>query len=53
MKVAKINYSKIESFEDVAKVFEALGLVLDVEYAKANGMEHLVGEEVEIEQQNG
>lgn len=48
MKVAKINYSKIETFEDVAKVFEALGLVLDVDYAKENGMEHLLGEEIEM-----
>lgn len=50
MKVAKIDYKKIETFEDVAKVFEALGLVLAVDYAKENDMEHLLGEEVDMPQ---
>ena len=50
-KIYKINFANIKSVEDCAKIFEALGLVLDMNYAKENDMEHLIGEEVEIKQQ--
>ena len=48
MKVANINFDNIKTIEDCAKIFKAIGLVLQVEYAKANDMEHLLGEELEV-----
>ena len=51
MKVANINFDNIKTIEDCAKIFKAIGLVLQVEYAKANDMEHLLGEEIEVAEQ--
>lgn len=48
MKVANINFEEIKTIEDCAKIFKAIGLVLSVDYAKENEMEHLLGEEVEM-----
>ena len=48
MKVANINFDNIKTIEDCASIFKAIGLVLSVDYAKENGMEHLLGEEVEM-----
>lgn len=48
MKVANINFDNIKSVEDCAKIFKAIGLVLAVDYAKENDMEHLLGDEVEM-----
>jgi len=52
MKVANINFDNIKSVEDCAKIFKAIGLVLQVEYAKENDMEHLLGEELEMPAQS-
>lgn len=51
MKVANINFDNIKTIEDCAKIFKAIGLVLQVDYAKENGMEHLLGEELEMPEQ--
>jgi len=51
MKVANINFDNIKTIEDCAKIFKAIGLVLQIEYAKENGMEHLLGEELEMPEQ--
>ena len=48
MKVANINFDNIKTIEDCASIFKAIGLVLSVDYAKANDMEHLLGEELEV-----
>jgi len=51
MKVANINFDNIKTIEDCAKIFKAIGLVLQVDYAKEIGMEHLLGEELEMPEQ--
>ena len=51
MKVANINFKNIKTIEDCASIFKAIGLVLAVDYAKENGMEHLLGEELEMPEQ--
>ena len=51
MKVANINFDNIKTIEDCAKIFKAIGLVLQVDYAKENDMEHLLGEELEMPEQ--
>lgn len=51
MKVANINFDNIKTIEDCASIFKAIGLVLSVDYAKENGMEHLLGEEIEVPEQ--
>jgi len=51
MKVANINFDNIKTIEDCAKIFKAIGLVLAVDYAKENDMEHLLGEELEMPEQ--
>lgn len=51
MKVANINFEEIKTIVDCAKIFKAIGLVLQVDYAKENGMEHLLGEELEMPEQ--
>jgi len=51
MKVANINFDNIKTIEDCASIFKAIGLVLSIDYAKENGMEHLLGEEIEVPEQ--
>ena len=51
MKIANINFDNIKTIEDCAKIFKAIGLVLSVDYAKENDMEHLLGDEVEMPEQ--
>jgi len=44
VEVRQVNYKNIQTMEDVVKIFKALGLVIAVDYAKENDMEHLIEE---------
>ncbi len=41
-KVYPIDCSKIKSLDDVKKLLDVLGLAMTPEFAKQNGLEHLI-----------
>lgn len=37
-----LNTDKIQTIDDVKAVFKGLGIAIDIEFAKDNGIEHLL-----------